>query len=111
VWAGVKATTYEFARRFDNGYFNPESLLSVEAVFEVSGKLSKHTSYGTYGSAGYENARPDGGKFIWSAGFMVSHDLNETVALLARADHFSSTLASDSGFERTTVSVGVALQW
>lgn len=111
VWVGAKATTYEFAQQLDNGYFNPEALLSVESMFEISGKLSEDTYFMTHGSAGYEKARPDAGKFIWSAGLTVSHSLNDTVTLLAHADHFSSTLASDSGFERTTVGIGVNLQW
>ena len=111
VWVGAKLTKYEFTEQFDNGYFNPESLTSAEGLLEINGKLSESTYFSVRGSAGYEDALPGEGKFIWAGGITVSHEFNDTLTLLATAEHFSSTLGSTSGFERTTIGVGVNVQW
>ena len=111
VWIGGKATTFKFAEQLDNGYFNPEKMTSAVALVELSGRLTDDIFFQTEGTAGLENALPDGKKFIWSAGLTLGHALNDNVTLLAHANHFSSRLASDSGFARTGIGIGMRVQW
>ena len=67
IWFGARYTAFDFAKQLDNGYFNPDELQSVEGTLQASGTLMSRLSYEVKGAAGYEDADPDGGKFIWSS--------------------------------------------
>ncbi|MDH3666221.1 MAG: tetratricopeptide repeat protein [Paracoccaceae bacterium] len=111
LWLGARYTRFAFEKQLANGYFNPEELQSIESTLKLSGVLLGKTVYELQGSAGYENANPGSGMFIWSAGLKLRHPIAKNVVLEATAAHSSSTLGSDSGFERTTVGLGLNVRW
>lgn len=111
VWIGGRYTKFGFSRRRNNGYFNPKNLQAIEAIFQVHGTLLKDLTYDFYGTAGYEDPDPDSAKFIWSAGAKLRHPVVGGVDVEAGVDHSSSTLGSDSGFERTTIGLGLSARW
>ncbi len=111
LWLGARYTRFAFAKQLANGYFNPDELQSLESILKLSGVLLSKTVYEVQGTAGYENANPGSGKFIWSAGLKLRHPITEHVVIEATAAHSSSTLGSDSGFDRTTVGLGLNVRW
>ncbi len=111
IWVGARITGYDFAEQLNNGYFNPDSLQAYEATFQMAGVAFGETSYEVNATAGYENPEPDDGKFIWSAGVKLSHSITDHVDIEATASHTSSALASRSGFDRTTIGIGLGIQW
>jgi tetratricopeptide (TPR) repeat protein len=111
LFLGARITHFSFDKTFDHGYFNPKSLTSAEATAHVWGKAQGVFWYDLAGSVGHEDASPGGGKMVYSASARLSRALSQAVDLEAVVSTFSSRAQEPTGFERTTVSLGVRYRW
>ncbi len=111
LFLGGRITRFSFDKTFDHGYFNPKSLTSAEATAHLWGKAQGVLWYDLAGAIGHEDARPGGGKMVYSASARLSRALTQAVDLEAVVSTFSSRAQEPTGFERTTVSLGVRYRW
>jgi tetratricopeptide (TPR) repeat protein len=111
LFLGGRLTRFSFDKTFDHGYFNPKSLTSAEATAHLWGKAQGVLWYDLAGAIGHEDAEPGGGKMVYSASARLSRALTQAVDLEAVVSTFSSRAQEPTGFERTTVSLGVRYRW
>ncbi len=111
LFLGGRLTRFSFDKTFDHGYFNPKSLTSAEVTGHLWGKAKGVLWYDLAGAIGHEDADPGGGKMVYSASARLSRALTQAVDLEAIVSTFSSRAQEPTGFERTTVSLGVRYRW
>ena len=114
VWAGLRATHFDFARQLDNGYFNPLSFNAYSLTLRANGGSTApgaRLSWSAQLAAGTEHANPDGNKPSYDLGANVSYRVTDRTTLEARLQRFSSLTASASGFARTTAGVTLVYHW
>ncbi len=111
IWFGARYTAFAFEKELDNGYFNPDDLQSLESTFQMFGRLMDDLAFELRGAAGVEDADPADAKFIWSAALKLRYPLTDLVDAEALFGHSSSTLGSKSGFERTSIGLGLSVRW
>ena len=114
VWAGLRYTHFDFARRLDNGYFNPLTfdacLLTLRANSE-SHDPGARWSWSAQLAGGREHANPDGDKPAFEIGVTGAYRLAPGTRIEARLQRFSSTNSSASGFARSTAGISLIHQW
>jgi thioredoxin-like negative regulator of GroEL len=108
---GARGNVFRFREVLSNGYFNPDRYRSLSALTHAWGRLGEATYWDLDGSYGWEWVEPGESKPLWSGAGRLVWVASERVEVEVRLNHFSSLLASSSGFERTTVGLGVQVLW
>lgn len=104
---GFRGTNFEFSRLLNNGYFNPKSYYSGEAMARVQTELSSKFTVELAGSGGAEDAHPGGVKPLIKGSLQAVYKLSNGWSVDGEASHFSSRDSSSSGFARTSFTLGL----
>lgn len=107
VQIGVRTSAFKFSRRFDDGYFNPDSYESGEGMIRVQAPVTNKLTAEFAGAAGVEHANPGGFKPLVRASFQLSYAVTKDWTLDGGVAYFSSRDTNSSGFARTTLDVGL----
>lgn len=108
---GVLATAFHYDRLLNNGYFNPRNYQSGEATARLQQDVGKRLTLELAGSAGIENANPDGTKPLVKASLQARYKLVRNWSLDGAVSHFSSRTSTSSGFSRTSFVLGLHLRF
>ena len=107
VQLGFRASGFQFSKRLNDGYFNPDAYESGEAMLRIQAPLNDKVDIELAGAGGIENSNPGGFKPLIRASLQLSYKVNKDWTLDGGAAYFSSRDTNSSGFARTTVSVGL----
>lgn len=107
IQIGFRAAGFQFSRRLNDGYFNPDAYESGEGMIRVQSSLNDKLTLEVAGAAGAEHAEPGGVKPIVRASLQLSYKVNKVWTLDGGVAYFSSRDTNSSGFARTTVSAGL----
>lgn len=104
---GLRATGFHFSKLLNDGYFNPRSYESGEAMFRLQSALSSALNFELAASGGIEHASPGGSKPLVKASAQLSYMLLKNWTLDGGVSYFSSRQSNSSGFARTTGTIGL----
>ena len=107
IEVGLRGSGFQFSEQLNNGYFNPNSYYSGEAMFRLQTDLSDDLSVELVASGGLENANPGGNKPLIKSSLQVAYKLPDNWTLDGGVDYFSSQEANSSGFARTSITLGL----
>ena len=107
IQIGFRASGFQFSKRLDDGYFNPDAYESGEAMLRIQSSLNDRLDLELAGSGGAEHADPGGVKPLVRASVQLSYKVTNDWTLDGGVAYFSSRDTNSSGFARTTVSLGL----
>ena len=107
IQIGVRASGFQFSKRRNDGYFNPDAYESGEGMFRLQSSLNDQLDLEFSASGGAEDAQPGGVKPLIRASLQLSYKIDKGWTLDGGVAYFSSRDTNSSGFARTTVSVGL----
>ena len=107
IQIGFRASGFQFSKRLNDGYFNPDAYESGEAMLRIQAPLSDKLTLEVAGSGGVEHADPGGIKPLIRASLQLSCKVTKDWTLDGGAAYFSSRDTNSSGFARTTISLGL----
>lgn len=114
IWVGARYTHFDFARQFDNGYYNPQRFDSVLGTVRVQWRpegAGERWEVGFRGAWGREHAGPDGGKRAYDVSLRGWYRIDAAMRLELRAQRFSSRTSTASGFARSTLGASLERSW
>jgi hypothetical protein len=104
---GIRASAFSFSKQLNNGYFNPDTYISGEAMFRLRTDLTDQLNVELAGSGGVEHANPGGDKPLVKASLQFAYRLVKNWSLDGGLDYFSSQESTSSGFARTSYTLGL----
>ena len=107
VQIGFRASGFQFSKRLNDGYFNPDAYEAAEGMFRLQSTLTGKLDLELAASAGAEHAQPGGIKPVVRTSLQLSYKVNKDWTLDGGLAYFSSRDTNSSGFARTTLSVGL----
>lgn len=110
VFIGARYTRFSFTQILDNGYFNPDSLKTIEATAQVWGKAGVFY-YDLRGALGREDTNPGGPRLVYSGETRLTYVINPRHQLGLYLNSFSSRAGAPGGFSRTTTGLSWRFRW
>jgi hypothetical protein len=107
IEVGLRASHFSFSKQFNNGYFDPITYTSGEAMFQLQMDLTDQLSFQLAASGGIEYANPGGDKPLVKSSLQVTYKLVKDWALEGGIDYFSSMESNSSGFARTSANLSL----
>jgi hypothetical protein len=107
VEIGVRASAFSFSKQLNNGYFNPDTYSSGEAMVRLQTDLTDRLNVEAAASAGVENSTPGGNKPLVKTSLQFVYRLVENWSLDGGISYFSSQQSNSSGFARTSYTLGL----
>lgn len=111
IFIGARATAFRFEDRLDHGYFNPDSLRSLELTARGWSKIGRATWVELASSFGPEKSSPGTTKLAYWLRGKLTHQLTHRLEASLVAERLSSQGVANSGFARNTVSLSLGLRW
>jgi len=111
IFAGARATRFEFSKLLDNGYFNPKSFQSAELTARGWSQIAKKTWLDISAAAGVEDVNPGETKLAYSGRARLSHELTDRLELSATLESFSTRVRTAGDYERRNLAIGLGYRW